>query len=88
MNIHSFLDKDTETFTHVLIDQANSVCAIIDPVLDFDPKAGKTSYDNVDKVIEFVKKQNLTLDISSRRMHTPTICPPHPISNNNWVAKS
>lgn len=46
MNIHSFLDKDTETFTHVLVDEASKHCAIIAPVLDFDPAAGKISYDN------------------------------------------
>ena len=61
MNIHSFLDEDTETFTHVLIDEASKHCAIIDPVLDFDPKAGKISHDSADKVIEFVKAQQLTL---------------------------
>lgn len=61
MNIHSFLDNDTETFTHVLIDDASKLCAIIDPVLAFDPKAGKTTYENADKVIAFVKAQGLTL---------------------------
>ena len=62
MIIHSFLDKDTETFTHVLVDEASKHCAIIDPVLDFDPKAAKTTYDSADKVIKFVKEQGLTLD--------------------------
>ena len=62
MNIHSFLDKDTETFTHVLVDTASKHCAIIDPVLDFDPAAGKISYDNANNVIGFVKSQGLTLD--------------------------
>jgi len=62
MNIHSFLDKDTETFTHVLVDTASKHCAIIDPVLDFDPAAGKIRYDNANKVIGFVKSQGLTLD--------------------------
>lgn len=62
MDIHAFLDKDTETYTHVLIDEASRRCAIIDPVLDFDPKAGKISHDNADNVIEFVKAQQLTLE--------------------------
>lgn len=62
MNIHSFLDKDTETFTHVLVDEASKHCAIIDPVLDFDPAAGKIRYDNANNVIGFVKSQGLTLD--------------------------
>ena len=62
MNIHSFLDKDTETFTHVLVDEASKHCAIIDPVLDFDPAAGKIRYDNANNIIGFVKSQGLTLD--------------------------
>ena len=41
MNIHSFLDKDTETFTHVLVDTASKHCAIIDPVLDLTPQPAK-----------------------------------------------
>lgn len=61
MNIHSFLDNDTETFTHVLIDEDSKHCAVIDPVLDFDSKAGNISHDSADKVIEFVKEQQLTL---------------------------
>ena len=62
MNIHSFLDKDTDTFTHVLVDTASKHCAIIDPVLDFDAAAGKISYDNANNVIGFVKSQGLSLD--------------------------
>ena len=61
MNIQSFLDQDSETFTHVLIDEESNQCAIIDPVLDFDPKAGKTSHHSANQVIDFVKSQNLTL---------------------------
>lgn len=34
-------------------------CAIIDPVLDYDPKAGRTSTPNADKVIAFVREHKL-----------------------------
>lgn len=62
LNIHSFLDKDTETFTHVMVDNKHKLCAIIDPVLDFDNKSGRTSTDSIDKVIEFIKAEDLTLN--------------------------
>ena len=39
MQVHSFLHSDTETYTHVLADVQQQVCAIIDPVLDFDAKS-------------------------------------------------
>ncbi|MFZ2554809.1 MAG: MBL fold metallo-hydrolase, partial [Psychrobacter urativorans] len=42
MQVHSFLHQDTETFTHVLADTSKQLCAVIDPVLDFDPKSGST----------------------------------------------
>lgn len=61
MQVETFLDKDTETFTHVLIDNQHQCCAVIDPVLDFDPKSGRTSTDNIDKVIDFIKKNNLAV---------------------------
>ena len=42
MQVHSFLHSDTETYTHVLADTQQQVCALIDPVLDFDVKSGHT----------------------------------------------
>lgn len=61
MQIHSFLDKVTETFTHVLVDEESLLCAIIDPVLDFEPNAAKISFDSADAIIEFIQEQQLTL---------------------------
>ena len=57
MQVHSFLDSDTETYTHVLADAKLQQCAIIDPVLSFDAKSGRTSKGSVDEVIEFVREQ-------------------------------
>ncbi len=61
MQVHSFLHADTETYTHVLADAEQKLSAIIDPVLDFDPKAGRTSTDSVDEVIDFVRSQGWEL---------------------------
>ncbi len=55
MQIHSFLHEDTETYTHVLADVEQQLCAIIDPVLDFDFKSGRSETTSVDNVIEFVR---------------------------------
>ena len=38
-----FFDPKTGTVTYVLADQATGHAAIIDPVLDFDFKSGRTS---------------------------------------------
>ncbi|KAA0938566.1 MBL fold metallo-hydrolase [Psychrobacter sp. ANT_H59] len=61
MQVHSFLHSDTETYTHVLADIEQQVCAIIDPVLDFDAKSGRTLTTSVDKVVEFVKEHGWEL---------------------------
>ncbi len=61
MQVHSFLHSDTETYTHVLADVQHQVCAIIDPVLDFDAKSGRTDTASVDKVIAFVREQGWAL---------------------------
>lgn len=56
MDIYSFLHNDTETYTHVMVDAKAQVCAVIDPVLDFDPKSGHTNTDSIDEVIDFVRQ--------------------------------
>ena len=61
MQVHSFLHSDTETYTHVLADVEQQVCAIIDPVLDFDAKSGRTSTTSVDEVVKFVKEHGWEL---------------------------
>lgn len=61
MQVHSYLHSDTETYTHVLADVQQQVCAIIDPVLDFDAKSGHTDTASVDEVIGFVREQGWTL---------------------------
>ncbi len=61
MQIHSFLDPDSETFTHVAIDDNSRECAIIDPVLDYDHPSGHTSTESADKVIAFIKDEGLTV---------------------------
>ena len=61
MQGHSFLHSDTETYTHVLADVQQQMCAIIDPVLDFDAKSGHTDTASVDEVIAFVREQGWTL---------------------------
>lgn len=61
MQVHSFLDSDTETYTHVIADTEQKLCAIVDPVLNFDAKSGRTSTSSVDEVIEFVREQGWAL---------------------------
>lgn len=49
--IKSYFHDDTSTFTHVLTDTASGQCAIIDPVLGYDAKSGRTDTSFIDQVL-------------------------------------
>ena len=57
--VHGIVDPATWTVTYVVYESSGSECAIIDPVLDYDPKSGRTRHHSADKVVAFVKEQNL-----------------------------
>ena len=57
--VHGIFDPSTWTVTYVVYDAPGSACAIIDSVLDYDPKSGRTSHTSADKVIDFVRSQQL-----------------------------
>jgi len=57
--IKSFFDPATWTFTYVVYEKDQSACVIIDSVLDYDPKSGRTRTHSADKVIDFVQVHQL-----------------------------
>ncbi|OUL81346.1 MBL fold metallo-hydrolase, partial [Paraburkholderia hospita] len=57
--IHPFFDPATWTVTYVVFAEGHAGCAIIDPVLDYDPKAGRTSTASAGKVIDFIRERAL-----------------------------
>ena len=59
--IHGIFDHATWTVTYVVYDQAGGTCAIIDSVLDYDSKSGRTSTKSADQVIAFVKERQLSV---------------------------
>lgn len=61
MQIKAFYDERTSTLTYVVYDSGTRDAIVIDPVLDYDPKASKTWTESADAVIDFVKKNNLKL---------------------------
>ena len=60
--VHGIFDPVTWTVTYVVFEKPGSACAIIDSVLDYDPKSGRTSHQSADKVIEFVKNNHLKVE--------------------------
>ena len=59
--VQAFFDPATWTVTYVVFDHPGGHCAIVDPVLDYDPKAGRTRTTSAGKVVDFVGAQQLTV---------------------------
>jgi len=60
--IQSVFDATTSTVTYIVHDGPGTVCAIIDPVLDYDPKSGRTRSISADKVVDFVTANELRVE--------------------------
>jgi glyoxylase-like metal-dependent hydrolase (beta-lactamase superfamily II) len=61
-DVQPFFDPDTGTMTYVVHARDGSAAAIIDPVLDYDPKAARTSTRSADAVIAFVRERGLSVE--------------------------
>ncbi len=60
--VQGIFDPATWTVTYVVYEKVGSACAIIDSVLDYDHKSGRTHTTSADKVIAFVKEKNLKVE--------------------------
>jgi glyoxylase-like metal-dependent hydrolase (beta-lactamase superfamily II) len=60
--VEAFFDGATSTVTYVVHSGEGTPCALIDPVLDFDPKSGRTSTASAQRVVEFVRQHGLRVE--------------------------
>jgi len=59
--VQTFFDPATSTATHLVSDPVTGAAAVVDPVLDFDPKSAKLSTRSADEVLAAVRDQGLRL---------------------------
>lgn len=59
MDIKEFYDEATFTLTYVAYDPKTRDAVVIDPVLDYDPASSQTSTRSVEKILGFVKENDL-----------------------------
>jgi len=59
MEIQAFFDPDTYTLTYVVFDPATRDAVVIDPVLDYDVLASRTSTKQLDKLVAFLREREL-----------------------------
>ena len=57
-----FFDPDSNTFSYVVKDPGSKACAVVDSVMDFDYAAGRTSYEQADAIIAFVRENGLEVE--------------------------
>jgi glyoxylase-like metal-dependent hydrolase (beta-lactamase superfamily II) len=61
-SVKSFFDPATWTVSHVVYQKENPACAVIDSVLDYDPKSGRTRTGSADRLVAFVREKQLRVD--------------------------
>lgn|GEM_PF-105895 len=80
MDIKAFYDADTSTLTYVVFDSASRDAVVIDPVLDYDSLASRTSTRSLDQIAAFVREREL-------RLHYILETHPHAdhLSGSQWL---
>ena len=59
-DVRPFRHESTGTWSYVVADPGSRRCAIVDPVLDFDPKSGRSNATSAGAIADFVRGQGLT----------------------------
>lgn len=60
--VQPFLHAETGTWSYVVADVPAGQCAVIDPVLDYDAKSGRTGTSAVDVILCWIRERDLRLD--------------------------
>lgn len=60
--VKAFFDPATWTVSYVVYAREGGPAAVVDPVLDYDPKSGRTGTASADALIAFVREQGLTVE--------------------------
>src|SRR6516225_7012581 len=60
-DVTGFYDATTGSMQYVVADPLTRRCAVIDPVLDFDPRSGSTRTTSADRLLKHIEAHGLTL---------------------------
>lgn len=58
-SVHALFDRDTATFCYVVHRPDSPMCAVIDPVLNYDAQSGRTRTTTADQILTYIKEQHL-----------------------------
>ena len=62
VRIKEFFHSASSTYSYVVADSGSGTAAIIDPVLDYDDKAGRTATSSADEIIAYIRSSDLKLN--------------------------
>lgn len=62
VHVKAFLDSDSETFSYVVADLTSGLAVIIDPVLDFDYKSGRTTTKSAEEILAYVEQKTFKVE--------------------------
>lgn len=57
--VTGFFEKRTSSVQYVVADPETKRCAIIDPVLDFDPKSGAIATSSADALLIYIDREGV-----------------------------
>jgi len=72
MNVQHFFDQPTSTLTYVIHDESTKTGVVIDPVLDFDPRSGRTSEESGAVVARYIQVHDLAIPGGVSDLYLPT----------------
>jgi glyoxylase-like metal-dependent hydrolase (beta-lactamase superfamily II) len=61
LQVEAFFDPETWTLSYLVMDSVSRQCALVDSVLDYDPKSGRSSHASADKLIKRVRELGATV---------------------------
>ena len=61
-DVTGFYDATTGSIQYVVADPLTRRCAVIDPVLDFNPRSGSTRTTSADRLLKHIEAHGLTLE--------------------------
>lgn len=61
LQVEGFFDPATWTVSYIVLDKGTKQCALVDSVLDYEPKSGRTSHASADLLIARVRELGATV---------------------------
>ena len=62
LQVEGYFDEATSTVSYIVMNTQSRRCALVDSVLDYDPKSGRTSTASADRLIARIRELGATVD--------------------------